>query len=149
MPRSPIKNLLIVLCVLAVMAGAVTMLTKNQHRTATSSVISPQDSEEAAYAHVRVHVHMLFSHRPQRVVIESHDVDIRPEQNSLQFTLDLPTGQTLELPLDIIWEAAPEGAGSCYFTRTTTRQNNKEDNITHFVTHDDTLADVLTINTHD
>lgn len=149
MPRSPFKNLLIVLSLLAVMAGAVILVTGNQHRAATSAMISPQDSEQPASTYVRVGVHVLFSHRPQRVVIEGYGIDIRPEQNSLQFTLDLPTGQTLELPLDVIWEAAPEDADSCYFTRTTTRQNNKEDNITHFVTHDDALADVLTINTHD
>lgn len=147
MPRSPIKNLLIVLSLLAVMAGTVMMVTNNRSRAASPSGVTATDP--LGSSEVRVDVHMLFSHRPQRVIIEGHHIDMRPAENTLQFTLALPAGQITELPLDIIWGQAAETANACYFIRTTTRQSNKEDDITHLVTHDTTLADVLTIDTHE
>jgi hypothetical protein len=146
MPRSPVKNLLIVIVLLALMASATALMTHTDNATASTGTGTLPRLEEPPGLRTDVEIIMLFSHRPQRIRIESQGIDLRPSTNEIRITLQLPVNRQLELPLDITWPGQAD-EGSSYFTRLTIRQDGKEDNMVHYTGQHAEFADVFIVNT--
>lgn len=146
MPRSPLRNLLVVTALLALMAGAVVLVTEAGHTGSASTALAHLPEHDSP-AQVAVSLHILFSHRPQHVRVDGHGIDVRPTDNELLFTLDLPVEREIDIPLDVSWEPAATNQEARYFTRITIRQNHKEDQLVFFADQDAVFTDVFTIDT--
>ena len=148
MRGSPLRNFACVIVLLAVMAIGVSLTTRQVDAT------SRKKSEVAASAEqmVKVQVRMLFSHQPEKVIVQQADklengtstVNTQPTNNELDVSLNLPTDQVTEFLIDVTW---PEQQQAHYFTQITIRQDGKEDQSIIFSDSFTELSDTFSIDT--
>ena len=124
------------------MVAGVAMTTKTQPPPDHVSAITPLSSAGT----VRMDVRMIFSHRPQRIRIEGYAVDEQPDSEELEFSLTLPRGKVIDLPLDIDW---PEKEHARYFTQIIIRSDSINDKAVVFSDQITPFSDTFTIDTRE
>jgi hypothetical protein len=148
MRGSPLRNFACVLVLLAAMAIGVSLTTRQVDATSRKKSEIPASTEQR----VKVQVRMLFSHPPEKVIVQQADklengtpsVNTQSTNNELDFSLNLPADQVTEFLIDVTW---PEYQQAHYFTKITIRQDNKEDRSVIFSDSFTELSDTFSIDT--